>query len=489
MRTVERWDSFELILDGPASGNPFMDVTFGVKFAYKYRVIDVDGFYDGANRNRSGGTYKARFMPDIEGDWTYTTHSNVAALDGKTGAFTCTSASAGNHGPVRVRDTYHFAYEDGTPYFPVGTTCYAWNHQGDALEEQTLDTLKTAPFNKLRMCVFPKHYTFNQNEPPYHAFETLPTTWGGDGERARFNPAFFRHLEQRVGDLRDLGIEADIILFHPYDRWGYSEMPADVDDRYLRYVVARLAAYRNVWWSMANEFDFMKAKTERDWDRFFQTVQANDPYQHLRSVHNGHVFYDHNKPWVTHCSIQRSDLAQVAAWRRLYKKPVVVDECCYEGNIPYNWGNITAQEMTHRFWAGFSRGGYVGHGETYLHPDDILWWSKGGVLHGDSPARIAFLREIMEAGPAIDPHGGNWNLNQATSRDDSYRLIYFGVHRPAYKEITLPEDAEYTIEVIDTWEMTITQLEGTFSGTCRVDLPGKTHIALRIRKRESDKSS
>ncbi len=480
---VERWDMFEVALAGPADGNPFLDVIFGAKFAYKHRVIDVDGFYDG------GGVYRVRFMPDMEGEWTYTTRSNVAALDGQTGAFTCTPASAGNHGPVRVRDTFHFAYADGTPHFSVGTTCYVWNHQGDALEMQTLATLTTAPFNKLRMCVFPKHYTFNHNEPEYHAFEKLPSPSGrvAGGEAwdfTRFNPAFFRHLERRVGDLRALGIEADIILFHPYDRWGYSTMPADADDRYLRYVVARLAAYRNVWWSLANEYDLMPAKTMADWDRFFQIVQESDPYQHLRSVHNCITFYDHAKPWVTHCSIQRAGLTQVSEWRRLYRKPVVVDECCYEGNIPHNWGNITAEEMTHRFWEGFSRGGYVGHGETYVHPQDILWWSKGGVLHGESPARIAFLRRIMEAGPAIDPRGAHWDLNQSGSADDAYRLIYFGLNRPAYKDLELPAEGAYTIEVIDTWQMTITQLAGTFSGKCRVTLPGKPYLALRIRRQE-----
>jgi hypothetical protein len=288
-------------------------------------------------------------------------------------------------------------------------------------------------------------------------------------------------LERRIGDLRDLGIEADLILFHPYDRWGYSTMPSEVDDRYLRYVVARLAAYRNIWWSMANEYDLMEAKTMADWDRFFRIVQTHDPYQHLRSVHNCRVFYDHSKPWVTHCSIQRHDLTQVNHWRETYRKPVVVDECAYEGNIHHNWGNITAQEMTHRFWEGFSRGGYVGHGETYLHPEDILWWSKGGVLHGQSPERIALLREIMEAGPQIDPLQSTWNLSRS-GRGDSYALIYFGIHRPAFKEIPLPEEKRYTIEVIDTWEMTITKLDGTFSGTTRVDLPGKPHIALRIKE-------
>ena len=72
-----------------------------------------------------------------------------------------------------------------------------------------------------------------------------------------------------------------------------------------------------------------------------------------------------------------------------HRKPVVVDECCYEGNIPHRWGNITAEEMVRRFWEGAVHGGYVGHGDTFLHPQDILWWARGGVLHGQSAARLA----------------------------------------------------------------------------------------------------
>jgi len=63
-------------------------------------------------------------------------------------------------------------------------------------------------------------------------------------------------LRQNAGSkLRDLGIQADLILFHPYDHWGYALMGAEADERYLRYTVARLAAYRNVWWSVANAWD------------------------------------------------------------------------------------------------------------------------------------------------------------------------------------------------------------------------------------------
>ena len=105
-----------------------------------------------------------------------------------------------------------------------------------------------------------------------------------------------------------------------------------------------------------------------DWDRFFRIVQESDPHQHLRSIHNCRGFYDHGKPWVTHQSIQHDRPERTEEWRQLYGKPVVIDECKYEGDIPYRWGNIPAQELVRKFWEATVRGGYCGHGETYLHP-------------------------------------------------------------------------------------------------------------------------
>lgn len=106
-----------------------------------------------------------------------------------------------------------------------------WNLQGDELEEQTLATLRDAPFNKIRMCVFPKRYLFNFNEPPCYPFEgEVKRPWDPANlengrtpppvdfwDFTRFNPEYFRHLEKRILDLQELGIEADLILFHPYD--------------------------------------------------------------------------------------------------------------------------------------------------------------------------------------------------------------------------------------------------------------------------------
>ena len=441
---VERWGIFELELKGPEDGNPFLDVELSARFELGGSVLEPQGFYDG------DGVYRIRFMPDVVGEWTYVTKSNRAELDGKEGSFTCEEPSADNHGPVKVRNTYYLAYADETPYFQIGTTCYAWVHQGDEMEEQTLKTLISAPFNKMRMCIFPKDYTYNKNEPVYYPFEGTPLT---DWDFTRFNPEFWQHFEKRVLDLQKIGIEADIILFHTYDRWDFENMDAESDDRYIRYAVARLAAYRNVWWSLANEFDIMPSKKDSDWDRFFQIIRDNDPYQRMRGIHNCRKWYDHTKPWVIHASLQTSDMKGGVRYRNQYGKPVIYDECKYEGNIPQGWGNISALEMTMRFWHGTLSGCYVGHGETYKHPEDLLWWSKGGILRGQSPERITYLKEFMKTAPPFEelkPLGDDQG-HYILAKPGEYYLLHST--DPKGFELELAGDQPYKLDAIDPWGM------------------------------------
>ena len=163
---VERWGSKEVTLAGPRDGNPFLEVELSATFRLGARSLEVEGFYDGE------GQYKLRFMPDATGEWEYETHSNRAALDGKRGKFTVVAAKPGNHGPVRVKGVHHFGYEDGTPFWQVGTTSYGWTHQPEALERQTLATLASGPFNKIRMLVFPNQDV--KHQPPRFPFEGAP---------------------------------------------------------------------------------------------------------------------------------------------------------------------------------------------------------------------------------------------------------------------------------------------------------------------------
>ncbi len=473
---VERWGVWEASLDGPRVGN--LDVELSYTFRQDGREVRVAGFYDG------DGVYKVRFSPPTAGVWRYETRSNRPEWNGRSGEFTAGPPSANNHGPVQVFDTFYLRYADGTTYHQFGTTCYAWVHQTEELQQQTLRTLAAAPFNKIRFCVFPKSYAYNQNEPERFAFSK-----GADGtfDFHRPDPAFWRHLERRILDLQRLGIEADLILWHPYDRWGFADMNDEQDDRYLRYCIARLSAFRNVWWSLANEYDFMTERPKghrgnkqwEDWDRFFEILQKEDPHQRLRGIHNGRKWYDHTREWVTHASLQTSDMNGGVRFRAHYRKPVLYDECKYEGNIPQGWGNLTAREMTQRFWLGTLGGCYVGHGETYNHPEDILWWSKGGVLHGESPNRIQWFKDFLAGAPPFHellPLGddkGRFLL----AKPGEYYLLYCVDQRP--QQVRLAGEHPYKLDVIDPWEMTVQPVGTAAAGEFTVSAP-KPDVAYRF---------
>ena len=494
---VEQWGIFEVALPGPTNGNPFLDVTFSARFTQGTNTIAADGFYDG------DGTYRVRFMPEEQGAWSYTTASSAPELDGKSGAFTVTPPSSGDHGPVRVAHTYHFAYADGTPFRPIGTTCYNWAAMIDPLEAQTLQSLAASPFNKVRMCVMPKHSGTNVNELALYPFAGTPPK---DWDFTRFSPEFFRHLEKCVGELRDLGIEADLILFDPYDkgRWGFDRMAPAVDDRYVRYIAARLSAYRNVWWSLSNEYDFNKNKTEADWDRLFHVVQAADPYAHLRSIHNGFYIYNDTQPWVTHASIQNGaaveDAGRAELYRDVYRKPVIYDEVKYEGNIAKRWGQLTGEELTLRFWEATVAGTYCTHGEVIANDSHMLWTSEGVKLYGQCPARLAFLKQVLAESPTngIEPID-KWQDSNMGGQLGEYYLLYFGKDAPKSWAFELYKDhikdgMKFHVDVLDTWNMTVTPVKGEFvtkkkdsyhfvdAHGRKIKLPSKPYMAIRIQR-------
>ncbi|HVO74759.1 MAG TPA: DUF5605 domain-containing protein, partial [Ignavibacteriaceae bacterium] len=468
----------------PTDGNPFIDVKLSAGFIKDNDTISVPGFYDGE------GIYKIRFMPAKEGEWKYLTVSNIKKLDSKKGSFICKHPGKDNHGPVAVQDTFYFAYSDGTPYYPFGTTCYAWVHQDDSLADETIKTLSKGYFNKMRMCIFPKSYDWNNNEPHYYPFEGTPLkNWNF----RRLNPSFFRNIEHRIKQLDSLGIQADLIVFHPYDRWGFSNMERTTDDMYIEYIIARFAAFKNVWWSMANEYDFMNEKTPDDWNHYIEEFAEKDKFHHPIGIHNGVKFYDHTNPLITHASIQSEDTYRAKEYRMKYKKPIVFDECRYEGNIPWSWGNLTAQSLTEKFWRGVTNGGYVGHGETYVtenpvklpnESSDILWWSKGGILRGESPERIKFLQGIIVNAPQhLKPIPlFTWMPFSCIGIEHEYYLGYLNDAQPRSVVIDLPQDALYMVEIIDTWNMTVTRMQKKFSGHSLIELPQKPYIALRITK-------
>ena len=138
----------------------------------------------------------------------------------------------------------------------------------------------------------------------------------------------------------------------------------------------------------------------------------------------------------------------------------------------------------HRFWIMAVNGCYAGHGETYENPEQILWWSKGGSLVGESWKRILFLKKIVEEGPAggLTPMERSWIWTRVSGgMNGDYRLIYFGEHQPVAWFYGKPKNVRFKVDVIDTWNMTITPHEKVYESNEEIPLPGKPYHAIRIR--------
>lgn len=500
---MKQHQMFSLTFEAPEPEN-HVDVQLQAVFRWREadgaaRSQTVRGFY-------AGGKYEVRFLPQVPGEYQW---SITGCVSGE-GTTPCAPAGQTDHGVVRTQGTA-FVHEDGTPFLPFGTTVYALAHQEESLIAQTLDTLKDAPFNKVRLCVFPKHYDYNHNEPELFPFEKDPQgKW--DVKKPCF--AFWNHFEAVLNALAALGIQSDVILFHPYDRWGFSTLTQEECLVYLDYTLRRLSAMPSIWWSLANEFDLMFGRTMEDWQIFEAFVAQNDPYQHLLSNHNCFGFYDFTRAAITHCSMQTTQVESAGKWLVQYGKPLVYDECCYEGDLPFAWGNISAFEMVNRFWIACVQGAYATHGEVYLSEEEVLWWAKGGTLKGQSPQRIAFLRGILESLPCqpqpwemdtledLPPEfqkairsgvfaAATQTMKEAQResnfvKEADYRsrcgdeifLQYLARHCSRVLTWKLPTEKNYRIDVIDVWEMTRQTVLENASGKVRIPLPGKEGIAV-----------
>lgn len=483
----------------------------------------VKGFYAG------DGIYKVRFLPLEEGHYTCTVAGRLPAEGGESGrwleikeslSLTAEPAAEGKHGPVRAVGT-HFAYEDGSRYIPFGTTVYAMIHQGNEMLRETFETLKEQPFNKLRFCLFPKHYEFNHNEPELFAFEKAGEFWN----TKRPCMEYWDLLDDTLGYMEELGIQADLILFHPYDKWGFATLTRQQRLEYLEYLCRRLGAYPNVWWSLANEYDQLDSISKEEWLEMSAFLAENDQVRHLTSNHNFVTPWDFTDPNTTHVCLQDSNAAKIPGLQRKYGKPVIFDEMGYEGNIPYSWGNLSPFEMVNRFWKTVTMGGFATHGETYMEKMDhgqVLWWSKGGKLKGQSPVRIAFLKQLLYEMPGDMELLVNERM-QLESQEQLQKLIeaktpeivdnpvlrcmakmsaeefvymqqlfqqpiihcgtegyltYLGDACTIYSILELPKDRTYRVEVIDVWEMTRSVVAEGVSGKVEVSLPGKPGRAV-----------
>jgi hypothetical protein len=288
--TVPRWEPHEFVLRGKAHvANPFRDAALVGEFtAPSGKTVVVEGFHDG------GDTWKLRFAPWEEGEWKYLLRGEGVELF-QRGRLTCTAPRGHGFIGIHKDNPYAFAYSDGTPFFPMGDTCYGLFDDTPItpeLREKYLTLRREQRFNFVRMSI--GHSAHRAAADPAHYW-----AWGGTPDKPdldRFNPAFFQGMDELLRQMRVKGMNAELLLLNYYRR-PFTDPTVWTPDRerlWLRYVTARFAAFPNIFlWTVANEYEThpdgkyrLDVPGDPDWAKgVARLVGGADPYRHPVTVH------------------------------------------------------------------------------------------------------------------------------------------------------------------------------------------------------------
>ncbi|HEY9291503.1 MAG TPA: DUF5605 domain-containing protein [Microlunatus sp.] len=434
---AEQWGIAEL----DVTGTPGATVIFELQEQSRY----VDSF---PLRDRE----LVRFSPDRIGTWSYRVLDSEGEPAGQ-GTMECVPPGPDNHGPVVIADELRFSHADGTAYTPIGTVARWWHLQDRSIRDATLAQLAEAPFSKIRMDVG----AADASKPP--------------------TPEELDRLESAVAALGALPVQAELVIF---DRGLFGDHEFDWR-HYLRGLVARFAAFRNVTWCLAVDPDRWDQRagstglTEQFWDDALALLAEADHGQRLRTVQAGPGF-DFGRELITHCSLRHDQPRFCSTLTQRYRKPVLLDSVGMEGDASEAEGSRSAEDLVDDIWEAVCRGGFAGHGEWY----DNRWWAIGGELKGAAAPRLAMLRSIIDQAPPGLAYGSASYDASTLEVPGAYYLQYLGAHRFRHRRFDLPEDADFRVEVIDTWNLQIEVVAERVRGEFLLELPVRLYNAVRI---------
>jgi len=251
--------------DLAAHPNPYTAVTLRVEFrSPNFKTYALPAFWDG------GRKMIVRFTPTEAGQWIYRATSNVPSFDGRQGMFNAAASDA--PGFVIVANVHHWATDNQQvvignikPHLWMGFIADRFAFGSSTEFQQELNGAAQNKFSHLRGSIL-----------------------GGLSDRSRVylgpdrpNPAYFDELDRRIAEIHKRGITTDL-MFASDPETIVAQFPDwQARERFIRYVVARYAAF-NITWQGLEEFeDYADGRAllkELGLD-----LKKMDPYQHPRS--------------------------------------------------------------------------------------------------------------------------------------------------------------------------------------------------------------
>lgn len=418
----------------------------------------VHGFFDGTEDDGTGvqrAVFRLRFNVTHPGTWSYSIQPTPAD-SGLTLAGSFAAAAGSGRGFLRRHgvNQARYVFDDGTRAFLWGQTYYQmvtnvrhWRAQPVPPVrppwQVALDNSKAQGMSKVRMLVYP--FAGPPLPPPYA--DSQPFT---DIRHAHPNVEHWRSLDQAVGYMNrgDVGMVADLILFNDEAR-TFAKKPNPPgppvpdftqDQRYVRYVLARYAAFPNVIWCLTNEWQLSKPPDQYAqkayWNDKGAILRSEDPWAvqdgsappNLRalSIHarNDHLFQFFDASWPTYATIQDGIRNGRACPGQVPEDPPHFDE-------PDKWGNYgICNNLGRGMPVANDEYGYIGDVKPYPCPEmmfprhghrRVAWGiaAAGGYgSAGDARRYAAFNGQ--QAQPFFS---GDWQ--PAAEYDDIRRLTTF----------------------------------------------------------------
>lgn len=414
----------EIVLEGDGGGaNPF-DTVVQVTFTPPSGAANaktVHAFHDG------GATWRARTYVSEVGEWRWTTVSPVdARLAGKSGRFTAKPSNLRGRLLIHPKNPRQWMTENGRWFLNLNDTAYflLCRNQAFASPVQEDDV---------------RAYVRDVVERGITSVRSFTLVGGGgfleDGPdfRRRWRDAVFAddaltrlHLEHfQVADRRlawlleehpDLYVQ--FILFSRGCRYGKDDevwrgFTPEQKERVMRYMIARYAAYPQIFWLVTNDAHYGPAFPHnnayaREVGEYFR---RHDPWQHPMST--GHArrleYAFGDEAWSTYIHLEENFDVGAAAYAKhaRYGKPVFLGEDRYEQDHPNDRDPVDMRYFQRRlFWVWLLSGGSTNYGgrwwEVVPYSETGRRPSRKGRLQGGETARPAAVQVFDRALTGLD---------------------------------------------------------------------------------------
>lgn len=365
----------EIVLTGDGTvANP-LDTVATVAFtppSGAKQAKSVYAFHDGGN------TWRARVYVGEIGKWTWSsTCKTDKGLDGRSGTFDARESKLRGRLLPHPKNPRHWITEDGRWFLNVVDTAYFLLSSRDAAGQPIPE----------------EDFQAYVRDAVNHGITALMTSLlsGGwtesyfaDADCTRLRLENFRFSDRRLRWLLDhhpdIGIE--LILFPRGSRYASDEqfwkkLTIEQKKRILRCVVARYAAYPQVYWLIANDAHYGKNFPNnnayvREVGAYFQ---KHDPWRHPMSTgHARHLdFFFGDEDWATYFHLENAyDLgaSQYAKYHH-FARPVLLGEDRYEQDHLNRLDPVDMRYYQRRlYWAWLLSGGAANYGGRWwvLHP-------------------------------------------------------------------------------------------------------------------------